>query len=289
MRFASFGLLLDPVPPIFSSTVVYLTGMVTLYGLKQREEREMRSAFGRFVSPAVVARLAQHPENLKLGGEERVLTVMFCDLRSFTTLSEGFTAVELTHFLNDYLTPMTDAVLDASGTVDKYIGDAIMAFWNAPLDDPDHARNAVEAALKMRALLASLNVRWRAEAAEKGRRFTQVKFGIGLNTGQCCVGNLGSTRRFDYSAIGDEVNVASRLEGSSKQFGVDIVASESTRALTPDYAWLEIDQVLLEEQDAPRRRVRAGGRARFRQERELSFAGARPCRDACRLSAQDLR
>ena len=208
---------------------------------------------------------------MKLGGEERVLTVMFCDLRSFTTLSEGLTAVELTHFLNDYLTPMTDAVLDASGTVDKYIGDAIMAFWNAPLDDPDHARNAVEAALKMRALLASLNVRWRAEAAAKGRRFTQVKFGIGLNTGECCVGNLGSTRRFDYSAIGDEVNVASRLEGASKQFGVDIVASESTRALTPDYAWLEIDQVLLKNKTRPVGVFALAGGRDLRQERELSL------------------
>jgi adenylate cyclase len=249
--FDNMGLLLDPIMPTLSSIVVLFAGIVTLYGMKSREEKEMRSAFGRYVAPAIVAKLAQNPDHLKLGGEERDLTVMFCDLRSFTTLSEGMSAVELRQFLNDYLTPMTDAVLEASGTVDKYMGDAIMAFWNAPLDDPDHARNAVEASLKMRLLLAGLNEGWRRDGLSKGGRPTEVKFGVGLNTGMCAVGNLGSTRRFDYSAIGDEVNVASRLEGSSKQFGVDIVASESTRALAPDYAWLEVDKVLLKNKTRP--------------------------------------
>ena len=245
------GLLLDPIMPTVSTSAVYLTGVIALYGLKSRDELEMRSAFGRYVSPAVVAKLAQHPGQLTLSGEERVLTVMFCDLRSFTTLSEGLSANELRQFLNDYLTPMTDAVLEASGTVDKYMGDAIMAFWNAPLDDENHARNAVEASLKMRALLVGLNQRWSAAAEGKARPYKEVKFGIGLNTGECCVGNLGSTRRFDYSAIGDEVNVASRLEGSSKAFGVDIVASASTVALTEGYAWLEVDEVLLNNKTRP--------------------------------------
>ena len=121
--------------------------------MKRHQEREIRSAFGRFVSPAVVARLAEMPEALELGGLQRQLTLLFCDIRSFTTISEGFNASELTHFLNQYLTPMTDAILDAAGTVDKYMGDAIVAFWNAPLDDPDHARHAVEAALAMRRTL----------------------------------------------------------------------------------------------------------------------------------------
>jgi len=249
--FVKSGLLLDPIMPTLSAIVVYFVGLVSLYGLKSREEQEMRSAFGRYVSPSVVAKLAQNPEQLKLSGETRELTVMFCDLRSFTTLSEGLTADELRQFLNDYLTPMTDAVLEASGTVDKYMGDAIMAFWNAPLDDADHARHAIEAALVMRQRLVQFNERRRAEAAQGGRERAVARFGIGLNTGECCVGNLGSTRRFDYSAIGDEVNVASRLEGSSKYFGVDIVASENTRAQTADYAWLEIDQVLLNNKTVP--------------------------------------
>ena len=176
---------------------------------------------------------------------------MFCDIRSFTTLSEGMSASELTSFLNEYLSPMTDAVLDLSGTVDKYMGDAIMAFWNAPLDDRQHGVHAVAAALKMRRLLADLNSEWRRRAEAEGRRFVKVKFGVGLNTGECCVGNLGSVRRFDYSAIGDEVNVASRLEGSSKMFGVDIVASEATRDEAGGYAWVEIDEVLLKNKTRP--------------------------------------
>jgi adenylate cyclase len=176
---------------------------------------------------------------------------MFCDIRSFTTLSEGLSAVELTSFLNEYLTPMTEAVLLEMGTVDKYMGDAIMAFWNAPLDDSDHAAHAVRAALAMRKTLAELNRRWASRAAESGHAFHEVKFGVGLNTGECCVGNLGSTRRFDYSAIGDEVNIASRLEGASKVLGVDIVASDLTRDDAPDFAWLEVDRVLLKGKTRP--------------------------------------
>jgi len=137
------------------------------------------------------------------------------------------------------------------GTVDKYMGDAIMAFWNAPLDDSDHAAHAVRAALEMRKTLAELNQGWASRASAAGQAFHQVKFGVGLNTGECCVGNLGSTRRFDYSAIGDEVNIASRLEGASKVLGVDIVASRLTRDEAPDFAWLEVDRVLLKGKTRP--------------------------------------
>ena len=181
---------------------------------------------------------------------------MFCDLRSFTALSEGKSATELTHFLNDYLTPMTDAVLAASGTVDKYIGDAIMAFWNAPLDDPAHARHAVEAALAMRVALARLNARWSAGKP----RYEPVKFGVGLNTGEVCVGNLGSLRRFDYSVIGDEVNVASRLESATKQFGVDIAAhrGDARRGARVRVAGDRPRRV--QEQDGAGRHLCAGGR-----------------------------
>jgi len=146
---------------------------------------------------------------------------------------------------------MTDAVLQEMGTVDKYMGDAIMAFWNAPLDDAAHAAHAVNAALAMRKTLAELNRRWADRAAESGHAFHPVKFGVGLNTGECCVGNLGSTRRFDYSAIGDEVNVASRLEGASKVLGVDIVASDLTRAEAPGFAWLEVDRLVLKGKTRP--------------------------------------
>ena len=251
VAFTRNGILLDPVIPSLSSGVVFLSGLLSLYSQKRHQVTEIRSAFGRYVSPAVVSQLAERPENLRLGGLQRPLTLMFCDLRSFTTISEGFTATELTHFLNEYLTPMTTVILDQNGTVDKYMGDAIMAFWNAPLDDPDHALHAVQAALKMRDALVEFNRQWAGGTHESGREYPAVKFGVGLNTGECCVGNLGSHQRFDYSAIGDEVNVASRLEGASKMFGVDIVASVSTREQAPNFAWLEIDQVLLKGKTRP--------------------------------------
>ncbi|MFI5014841.1 MAG: CHASE2 domain-containing protein [Hyphomicrobiales bacterium] len=245
------GLLIDPVFPSLATGAVFLAGVLALYGLKQSQERFVRQAFGRFVSPAVVQRLAENPDKLALGGENRELTLLFCDLRSFTTLSEGFDAHGLTRFLNEYLTPMTDVVLDHGGTVDKYMGDAIMAFWNAPLDDDKHARNSAMTALAMRAELVKLNERWQARAAAENKAFPVVRFGVGLNSGICCVGNLGSARRFDYSAIGDDVNVASRLEGATKFFGVDIAANGATRDEAPELAWLEIDQVLVKGKTVP--------------------------------------
>lgn len=251
LGFSDNGVLFNPFEPMISSAFVFLTAVGQLYSEKRKQVSEVRSAFGRYVSPAVVARLAERPENLQLGGQQRQLTVMFCDIRSFTTLSEGFTAVELSAFLNEYLTPLTDIILEETGTIDKYMGDAIMAFWNAPLDDAAHGLHAVTAALAMREALEQLNDRWQEKARAANRAFPVVNFGIGLNTGECSVGNMGSTIRFSYSALGDEVNIASRLEGSSKQFGVDIVASASTRELAPDFAWLEIDKVKLKNKTRP--------------------------------------
>jgi adenylate cyclase len=243
--FVRQGVLIDPLSPSLAAGFVFAAGVGQLYGQKRQQVNEIRSAFGLYVSPAVVSRLAENPERLQLGGEKRDLTLMFYDIRSFTTLSEGFSAVELSTFLNEYLSPMTDIILGEEGTVDKYMGDAIMAFWNAPLDDAAHGVHGVRAALLMREALARLNAEWRERAEKAGRPFKPVKFGIGLNTGECSVGNMGSQQRFDYSALGDEVNIASRLEGSSKQFGVDIVASAATREEAPEFAWLEIDQVKL--------------------------------------------
>ena len=251
LAFSRHGLLLDPILPSLLTAAVYVFGVLALFARRQSEAREIRAAFGRYVSPTIVAKLAADPTVLRLGGEERRVTLMFCDLRGFTTLSEGKSATELTRFLNDYLTPMTDIVLQQRGTVDKYIGDAIMAFWNAPLDDVRHAAHAVEAALAMREALVALNLVWRREAEAAGLRFAPVRFGVGLNTGLACVGNLGSLRRFDYSVIGDEVNVASRLESASKQFCVDIVASEATRAEAAACAWLEIDAVVFKNKTRP--------------------------------------
>jgi adenylate cyclase len=241
--FSARDLLLDPLFPSATVAAVYLSGVVALYRAEQAQKKWVREAFGRFVSPAVVAQLTKDPAKLVLGGETRDITVMFCDIRGFTTISEGLSAAELTSFMNAYLDPLSEVVMDHRATLDKYIGDAIMAFWNAPLDDPDHARQAARASLKMVSELERLNAGWKREAEAAGRTYREVRFGIGLATGPCSVGNFGSTRRFDYSAFGDDVNLSSRLEGASKTYGVTILASEPTREAAHDFAWLEVDAV----------------------------------------------
>ena len=241
--FSSQRMLFDPILPMSSIALAYVFGAAWLYHLEQRQKREVRDAFGRFVSPEIVARLADDPSKLVLGGESKILTVMFCDVRGFTSISERYDVHRLTQFMNEYFTPLTDTVLASGGTVDKYIGDALMAFWNAPLDVADHAKRAARTALAMVNELRALNDMWRAAAATRNEEFHDVKFGVGLATGECCVGNLGSIRRFDYSVLGDTVNLASRLDSTTKTYRVDIIASEITRDSSPDFAWLEIDSV----------------------------------------------
>jgi adenylate cyclase len=242
--FSTRGLLVDPIIPSLSVALTYLSCVVWLYRDEQRQRRYVREAFGRYVSPVVVARLAEDPSKLVLGGETRTLTVMFCDIRGFTSIAERLDAQRLTRLMNEYLTPMTDVVLAHDGTIDKYVGDAVMAFWNAPLDDPAHADHAARAALAMTRELAALNAQWQTTRADgRSDAHDHVKFGIGLATGDCSVGNFGSARRFDYSVLGDQVNLASRLEGATKFYQTDILASEATRDLSPDLAWLEVDHV----------------------------------------------
>ncbi|HMN71702.1 MAG TPA: adenylate/guanylate cyclase domain-containing protein [Rhodoblastus sp.] len=251
--FSAHGVLIDPIFPSATIVVAYLAGLVELFRHERSQKAQVKNAFGRFVSPAVVERLALSPDRLTLGGESRALTLMFCDMRDYTGLVEGFDAAETIAFMNDYLTPLTDTVLAHGGTVDKYMGDAIMAFWNAPLDDFAHARNACLAALAMRSALAAFNASRAIVDDTKQRPRKDAHFGIGLNTGVCAVGNVGSVKRFDYSAIGDPVNVAARLEGLTKLYGVDILASEETQAQAPDLAWLEVDCVRVKGREAPTR------------------------------------
>src|SRR5271155_713887 len=193
--------------------------------------------------PANIEELAAHPEKLVLGGEMRIMTIMFCDIRGFTSRAEGMDAQTLTHFMNTFLSPMTEIITDEKGTIDKYIGDCIMAFWNAPLGDPDHAKNAVRAAQMMRRKLVDLNRMWEEEAAAVDKLFRPVQMGIGINTGECCVGNFGSEQHFDYSLLGDPVNLASRLEGLGKVYGIDLVIGEETVTHLDDPALIEVDLV----------------------------------------------
>jgi adenylate cyclase len=198
-----------------------------------------------YMHPQLVAELAAHPERLQLGGEMRDMTIMFCDIRGFTTLAEGMKDPrDLTHFMNSFLSPMTEIITERKGTIDKYIGDCIMAFWNAPLDDPEHAANAVRAAQAMRRQLVELNRIWSGQAPWPGKPDKPVRMGIGINTGRCVVGNFGSDKHFDYSLLGDPVNLASRLESLGKLYGIDLVIGEETaNQLGGDPALIEIDWV----------------------------------------------
>ncbi|MDP3316551.1 MAG: adenylate/guanylate cyclase domain-containing protein, partial [Devosia sp.] len=231
--FAGQRLLLDPLLPGLAVGLSFLVTTPILLLMSDRERAFVRGAFGRYLSPTLVERLSANPQALVLGGEERELTVLFSDIRGFTSMSEKMNPTELTALLNGFLTPMTDILLDSEGTIDKYMGDAIMCFWNAPLDIADHERKACLAALRMVASLEALN-----EGREK-----PLKVGIGLNTAPCCVGNLGSAQRFSYSAIGDGVNLASRVEGLTKAYGVSVLVTEPTRQAAGGLAFLEVDLV----------------------------------------------
>lgn len=233
----------DPGFPIMVAILFY--GFLT-YAAFIREEaqrKQVRSAFGQYLSPDLVKKLADDPDQLALGGEMREMTFLFCDVRGFTSISELFDAQGLTRLINKFLTPMTNLILSHNGTIDKYMGDCIMAFWNAPLVDEDHARDACESALLMIDALKVLNDELEQEAEEEGREHRPIRIGIGLNSGEACVGNMGSEQRFDYSVLGDNVNLASRLEGQSKTYGVTIVLGDNTVRLAPDYAEVELDLI----------------------------------------------
>jgi adenylate cyclase len=251
--FARFGYLIDPLYPCLAALLVYLSGSLIGYLKSESEKRFVRGAMGRYLSPVWVAELSRHPERLALGGETRELTVLFSDIRGFTHIAERLDAHALTQLINRFLTPLTQVIQDSRGFIDKYMGDCIMAFWNAPLDVPDHPQKAARAALAMRAELRRLNDVLAAEAAREGRDPIVLGAGIGVNSGRACVGNMGSEQRFDYSAIGDTVNIASRLEGLSRAYGVDIVIGEATARQLAGLALLELDQVRVKGRAAPLR------------------------------------
>jgi adenylate cyclase len=245
------GWLVDPVYPAASVLLIYILQSMLIFAARERDRRFVRSAFSRYMSPTQVEMIARNPDLLKLGGEMRELSILFCDIRGFTSRSEKMQAQELTHFLNRFLTPMTECILAEGGTIDKYMGDAIMAFWNAPLDEPDHPARIARAALAMVDRLAALNQDWAAEAAAAGHAHEPLAIGIGINLGMACVGNMGSDQRFDYSIIGDAVNTASRLEGLSKNYGVPIVVGEALAARLADFALVPLDLAKVRGKEQP--------------------------------------
>jgi len=252
--FAQQRMLIDATFPLFATFLIYLTLIFTNYFREQLQRHRIRTAFGQYLAPALVTQLAQSHETLTLGGEDRNMSIMFSDVRGFTTISEVYKddPQGLTTLMNNLLTPLTNAIVENQGTIDKYIGDAIMAFWNAPLHDKDHEAHACHAALEMLRRVEVLNAQREKDAAAAGQRFIPIKIGVGINTGRCVVGNMGSDLRFNYSVLGDAVNLASRLEGQSKNYGVGIVIGANTaKAIGDRFATLELDRITVKGKTEP--------------------------------------
>lgn len=252
--YAHYRLLLDFTYPLLSTTAIYLTLIFASFVREQAQRRQIRSAFGQYLSPVLVEQLAQSPEKLVLGGEEREMTIMFSDVRGFTTISETYKhdPQGLTRLMNRFLTPLTNAIIARKGYIDKYMGDAIMAFWNAPLADSEHQVNACSAAVDMLERIDELNRQREQEAADGGHVYIPLNVGIGLNTGIGVVGNMGSDLKFNYSVLGDSVNLASRLEGQSKEYGFPIIVGSTTALAAKDrFAILELDFVMVKGKKEP--------------------------------------
>ena len=270
--FSQHNLLIDFTYPLMASGFVYLTLIFINYFQEQKQRQQIRAAFGYYLSPALVEQLARSPEKLVLGGEERRMTILFSDVRGFTTISEHYKhdPQGLTRLMNRFLTPLTNAIIERNGTIDKYIGDAIMAFWNAPLDDPQQEINACEAALEMLARADMLNQEFKREADQNGGKYMPLRVGIGLNTGPCVVGNMGSDFRFNYSVLGDTVNVASRLEARTKDYRIPIIIGEGTAKMAKEkFATMEIDRIRVKGKKEPETVFTVLGRAELDQDPRL--------------------
>ena len=249
-----YRLLLDPTYPLLSTTAIYLTLIFASFVREQQQRKQIRGQFAQYMSPVLVEQLAQAPERLVLGGEEREMTIMFSDVRGFTSISESYKhdPQGLTALMNRFLTPLTNAILAQKGYIDKYMGDAIMAFWNAPLDDKQHEINACAAAMDMLEKIDEVNKEREQEAAEGGHVYIPLNVGIGLNTGIGVVGNMGSDLKFNYSVLGDSVNLASRLEGQSKEYGFPIIVGSKTALAAKDrFAILELDFIMVKGKTEP--------------------------------------
>jgi adenylate cyclase len=246
--FASHGILLDVTFNIFAIALIYIHIYTAKFISEYLQKQQIKKQFGTYLSPDMVEKLQKNPELLQLGGESRELSIMFTDVRGFTTISEhyGEDVQGLTKIMNRYMTAMTKRIIDNHGTLDKYIGDAQMAFWNAPLDDADHAKNAVRTALDMLKDLETFNGEVKAEG------IPAFGMGLGINTATVVVGNMGSDQRFDYTCLGDGVNLAARLEGQSKPYGVKLVVGPQTAESVGDvYQVVELDLLAVKGKTKP--------------------------------------
>jgi adenylate cyclase len=246
IAYSRYQMLFDATFALLALLTIYMSVIVVGYFREQLDRRRIRSAFGQYLSPTLVERLAKSSKHLVLGGEDRIMTVLFSDVQGFTAISESYkdNPHGLTTLMNRFLTPVTNAIIARNGTIDKYMGDAVMAFWNAPLDDATQESDACHAALDMLERVHELNQVREREAFEAAAVFVPIKNGIGINTGRCTVGNMGSDLRFQYTVMGDTVNLASRLEGQTRAYGLsNIIGSRTAAAVANEFALLEIDTV----------------------------------------------
>jgi adenylate cyclase len=223
--------------------LLFILNMAYGYFVEARGRRQITGLFGQYVPPELVDEMSKDPEKFSMEGESREMTVLFTDVRGFTTISEGLDPKALSQLMNEFLTPLTAIIYKHRGTIDKYMGDCIMAFWGAPLTDTNHARNGVLAGLEMQRTLKALQPQFKA------RNWPEIRIGVGLNTGRMSVGNMGSRIRLAYTVMGDAVNLASRLEGITKEYGADIIVGEDTKASVPDVVFREIDRVRVKGKD----------------------------------------
>ena len=244
--FISSGMLFNITYPLLALSLIYTSSTVFHYLTEERERKKIRGAFSYYVSSAVVNEMLKNPDQLKLGGDKKDLSVLFSDIRGFTTISEGLSPEDLVHLLNEYLTVMTDVVFKYDGTLDKYMGDAIMAIYGAPLDQQDHSARACHSALEMMEELKKLNKKWISEGK------TPMDIRIGINTDMMMVGNMGSDQRFDYTVMGDAVNLGSRLEGINKNYKTNIMISEFTyERVKNEFVCMEVDYVRVKGKTLP--------------------------------------
>lgn len=243
VQFSSYGVLFDPSFPLVGLLITYTSMIFFKAQITDADRKRIRSAFGHYVAPTLLAQIERSGDKLRLGGELRDLSVMFADVRNFTGISEKIDPVRLVGMLNTLFNALGNQITAQSGTIDKFLGDAIMAFWNAPIDVDNHPVRACEAALGMRQVLAELNAADAFGLRAEGSAIEGLSIGIGINTGEALVGNMGHETRFDYSCVGDTVNLASRIEGVCKLVAFDIVVAEATRARAAGFAYLEAGDI----------------------------------------------
>jgi adenylate cyclase len=241
----NYNLILPLASPLLLIVLIFMLHMTYGFFIESRGKRQLANLFGHYIPPELVDEMSASPEEYSLDGENREMTVLFSDVRGFTTISEGMDPKQLTQLMNALLTPMTRVIHKNRGTIDKYMGDAIMSFWGAPLADSQHARHALYAAMEMMDELKIMQEEFRQ------RGWPEVNMGIGLNTGDMNVGNMGSEFRMAYTVLGDAVNLGSRLEGLTKNYGVNIIVSETTRAGIPEFVFRELDLVRVKGKNEP--------------------------------------